>query len=186
MDLSVEEIDLIRYYVGRGHDPINQYLRSRHVRHVPEDTLHSKISALSSLLEKLPRYDGEKVIRTDLLGTPEVYQKWFKKRIGKTIKRPEFLSCYKSTLQPVNLEIYTMYKNSKAVDIESIVGSFNFKLSKMENEVLFQKGTTFIIEDIVDETVILSETNDNPGLVFTTDCYYQDDEIMAIIDKLAR
>ncbi|MEN5088582.1 ADP-ribosyltransferase [Sphingobacterium faecium] len=96
------------------------------------------------------------------------YKNFFSSNIGQVIRSHHYLSTSKNDWKTTNVVyiIKTLSKNSNARDISKVTNNAD------ENEVLFIKGTNFLIREVKEECgvlyIALDETND----LHTLDYYY--------------
>lgn len=163
---NMSEVDVIPIlgYTGSWSSWINSELRNG--GNITIEAKSMFIQALNTSLDKVCSVKGDTVYRMDSpSGDTGQILDWFSKNIGKVINIPYFLSTskddYKNT--PIAWVISTLEENSKGKDISHISNN------KYENEVLFQPDSKFIINEVKDNyiymTEILSTNNSDINLV---------------------
>ncbi|PWG04044.1 ADP-ribosyltransferase [Polaribacter aquimarinus] len=151
--LTEIEAKLINSYTGQNSSWINSELRS-----IGHNICNCKIQVqnlINSGLNKLPSFNKNTVYRFEpnYINGTLTSKKWFRKKIGKIIKAPFFLSTTKDKdwgNSEVVLKINTSV-NSLGKDLSEI------GINSSEKEVLFKTNSLFKIIDVNENFVELNE-----------------------------
>lgn len=155
----------LKNYLSSHHKEYNQYLLNP-VR--IEDDYEQIVLEIEQSLDEAESHDNSVVHHCgDIDGLPvEVISIWFKNRIGKVVKFPNFLSTtrdadYFFKGQSKVFKIITK-DNSSGKDVSSL----GFPLP-IEGEITFKKDSIFEITEVNPDLITLTEIMEAPDDVFT-------------------
>ena len=144
-DLSEEETSALNSYISSESYKINEKLRSKIKLNDDEQKI---VDNLDSALKKMPKHEGTvyRSLSSDMMNNPEKF--WQLHQVGNVVRYRAYTSS--------SLEIY-----DETMDIQCIVQSKNGRnislYNENEKEVLFERGSEFIVTKINDKIIYMEE-----------------------------
>lgn len=179
--LNPDEYRSLKKYLSDGHHYINRVLRKPELM---DDTDMKLVAEINTTLDNITSFDNSVVYHCGFISGVPVEFLWiyFKKRIGKNINVPNFLSTTKNPAilfknQPKVFKIYTS-ASSNAKDITTL----DFEKPN-EGEILFKSGTYFKILESQPDLITLQELTEPPlkSEILGEDYFLSDEEIRSLI-----
>jgi len=176
LNKKIKNFPNILKYSGYEAKNLNKMLRKKNPANLEIKKQEEK---LNIELDKLIGAKNEYVYAHDTLTNYdyEVLSKWYKKRIGKIIKFPNFLSSSTNEWKGYSV-IYRikLSKDSRGKDISFIVNK------KGESEILFKSNTSFKITGIT-KYIELSETESSDCEIVLSDNIFINDTDLRNLNK---
>jgi len=152
---------IVAIYSGTDCWRLNSYLRG-----IPMPNSTDRLNAFSKLLSytlvQLHSCNDCTLYRNELVVKEQrqaVYD-WYRERIGKFVYQPGFLSTSYSEQDHENrvmFKIHSKSDRSNAKDIRPIIEQYQPARNKREQEILYNKCTTFRIDAVENNFIILKE-----------------------------
>ena len=143
---------LLNAYVSYSSGIINSILKDKN-----NPNAKYLISFIDEELNSIEKFVGSELYRVD----SNLRVSFFRENIGKVIRLPNILSCYR------NLKDFQIAEDDFYIKIKPEISFFTaYDVSKLEgvrsseNEVLFKPKTNFKIIDLFDNVIVLSETQE--------------------------
>lgn len=171
----------LKKYLSDKHHNINRLLRKPEFMDASDMKL---VAEINTTLDNITSFDNSVVYHCGFISGVPVETLWiyFKKRIDKNVKIPNFLS---TTNDP-----YTLFKNqpkvfkilTSAISNAKDISNLDFKKPN-EGEVLFKSGTFFKVLESQPELITLQELSEPPLKfeILGEDYFLIDEEIKGLI-----